>query len=88
MAGLDNSDFRKLLETPRAERWGSETPSAKPQAAAKPKGGGEYRPKPHGKPGGKKPLAHGKKDDDEDDDGPKYRCVKAAEVAHRCGSCP
>ncbi|KXZ49042.1 hypothetical protein GPECTOR_23g129 [Gonium pectorale] len=77
MSGLNNSDFRKLLETPRAERWGSQTPSNsnKPQATPKAKQGGEHKPhKPHhGKPGFKKPSDKGKPEDDEDPDAPKYR---------------
>lgn len=75
-ANLNNSDFRKLLETPRAERWGSETPSnslgsAKGGGASKPakQHGGENKPHKPGKPS-KKPS--GAKEEEEDD-GPKYR---------------
>ncbi|GIL82638.1 hypothetical protein Vretimale_8239 [Volvox reticuliferus] len=71
---MNNSDFRKLLETPRAERWGSQTPSNQPQASAKPKQKGEHKPnRSHGRPGFKKPADKGKPEDAEDDDGPKYR---------------
>lgn len=70
---MNNDDFRRLLATPRAERFGGETPAAgksgQAQAQAKAKPTGEYRPKP--KPGFKKPTD--KKKEDEDEDGPKYR---------------
>ncbi|KAG2488795.1 hypothetical protein HYH03_012595 [Edaphochlamys debaryana] len=70
---MDNSDFRKLLETPRAERWASETPSrGKAQATPKPKAEGVQKPH-RPKPGFKKPADKGKAADEEEDDGPKYR---------------
>ena len=67
---LSNADFRKLLQTPRSERFGggsSGGPSATPSRGGGGAKGGEqkakkpYRPKP-------KP-----KEETEDDDGPKYR---------------
>lgn len=71
---MDNSDFRKLLETPRAERWGSETPGNKPEASPKQKPKGDHKTyRPHGRPGFKKPAEKGTPEDAEDDGGPKYR---------------
>ena len=70
-ANLNNSDFRKLLETPRAERWGSETPSttlgSAKGGAPKPakQHGGEHKPHKPSKPS-KKP--NGAKEEEEDDD--------------------
>ncbi|EFJ46806.1 hypothetical protein VOLCADRAFT_105330 [Volvox carteri f. nagariensis] len=71
---MNNADFRKLLETPRAERWGNQTPSNKPDASPKPKPKGEHKPhRPHGKPGFKKPADKSNAEDAEDDGAPKYR---------------
>lgn len=66
---LTNADFRKLLATPRPGRGPSETP--RPNAT--PRGDADkakakknfHKPKP-------KPVGAA---DEEEDDGPKYRCV-------------
>jgi IK cytokine len=72
---MNNQDFRKLLETPRAERWADETPrggsGASEGAAAKAKKpAGEHKPH-RPKPGHKKPTEKGK--EEEDPDALKYR---------------
>lgn len=69
-----NADFRKLLETPRADRSGSSTLGGRSVSGSgsagnrQRKSSGEYKPKP--KPF-KKPTSKG--DEDEDPDAAKYR---------------